>query len=40
LSTYNIDLAYVEGKELARLADEDLKKPTPENLFDCIVNKD
>jgi len=40
LSTYNIDLAYVEGKQIAKLAEEDLKKPTPELLFDCIVNKD
>jgi hypothetical protein len=40
LSTYNIDLCYVEGKQIAFLADEDLKKPTNEMLFDCIVNKE
>lgn len=40
LSTYNIDLAYVEGKEIAKLATDDLRKPSPENLFDCIVNKE
>jgi len=40
LSTFNIDMAYVEGKQLAILAEEDLKKPTNEMLFDCIVNKD
>lgn len=40
LFTYNVDLAYIEGKDIAALADEDLKKPTPENLFDCIVNKE
>lgn len=40
LSTYNVDLAYIEGKEIASLAEEDLRKPTPENLFDCIVNKE
>ena len=22
------------------MAEEDLRKPTPENLFDCIVNKE
>ena len=40
LSTYNIDIAYAEGKQIAKLAEEDLKKPTTEDLFDCIVNKD
>jgi len=40
LATFNVDMAYVEGKEIARLAEEDLKKPTTEDLFDCIVNKD
>lgn len=33
-------MAYVEGKQIAILAEEDLKKPTNEMLFDCIVNKD
>ena len=40
LATYSIDLAYVEGKQIALLAEEDLKKPSNEQLFDCIVNKD
>ena len=31
---------YVEGKEIARLASDELKKPTVENLYDCIVNKE
>ena len=38
LSTYNVDLAYIEGKDIASLAEEDLRKPTPENLFDWWVN--
>ena len=33
-------MAYIEGKDLVKLAEEDLKKPTNENLFDCIVNKE
>ena len=40
LSQYNIDLVYVEGKELVWLATEELKKPNSEDLFDCIVNKE
>ncbi len=30
LSTYNVDLAYVEGKEIVRLSEEELKKPSNE----------
>lgn len=33
-------MAYVEGKQIALLAEEDLKKPSNELLFDCIVNKE
>lgn len=33
-------MAYVEGKQIALLAEEDLKKPSNEMLFDCIFNKD
>ena len=33
-------MAYVEGKQLALLAEEDLKKPSNDMLFDCIVNKE
>ncbi len=42
LSTYGVDLAYIEGKDLVRLAQSqpELKKPSNEQLFDCIVNKD
>ncbi len=40
LATYNVDFAYVEGKQIAKLAEEDLKKPANEDLFDCIVNKE
>ena len=40
LATYNVDLAYIDGKEIARLAQEELKKPSNEDLFECIANKD
>ena len=41
LSTYGIDLAYIEGKQLVQLAaSNDMKKPPNELLFDCIVNKE
>lgn len=40
LTTYNIDMAYIEGKQVAMLAEEDLKKPPNELLFDCIMNKE
>ena len=35
-------MAYVEGKKVAYLATTEVsvKKPTKEELFDCIVNKD
>lgn len=33
-------MAYVEGKQVALLAEEDLKKPSNDLLFDCIVNKE
>ena len=33
-------MAYIEGKQVAMLAEEDLKKPPNELLFDCIVNKE
>ena len=37
-----MDMAYVEGKKVAYLATNeiDVKKPTKEELYDCIVNKD
>jgi hypothetical protein len=43
LSTYGIDLAYIEGKQLVALAHSqtsDMKKPGNELLFDCIINKE
>jgi len=40
LSAYNIDIAYIDGKEIAKLSQEELKKPTNEDLFECIANKD
>lgn len=43
LTTFNVDIAYIEGKELVKLAEEgssEMRKPTNENLFDCIVNKE
>ena len=35
-------MAYVEGRKVAMLAgsDMDLKKPSKEDLYDCINNKD
>ncbi len=42
LATFNIDIAYVEGKEIVRLAEEgfELRKPSNDLLFDCVVNKE
>ena len=42
LATYNVGLAYIEGKEIVKLVEmEDAKKlPSNEALFECIVNKD
>jgi hypothetical protein len=40
LSTFNVDFAYIEGKALVAIADKNLKKPSQEELYDCIVNKD
>ena len=43
LSTYGVDLAYIEGKQLVNLAQNtspDMRKPPNEFLFDCIVNKE
>lgn len=35
-------MAYIEGREVAKLAgaEMDLKKPTKEELYECITNKD
>ena len=33
-------LAYVDGRQLVELARESLDKPTKEEMFDCITNKD
>ena len=37
-----IDMAYIEGRKVAMLAgaEMDLKKPSKEDLYDCINNKD
>lgn len=42
LSQSDIELAYVEGHKVAKLAmgDFDLEKPTQIQLFDCVVNKE
>ena len=40
LVQFNVQLAYIEGKKVAELADEDLKKPTSEDLYDTIINKE
>ena len=33
-------MAYVNGRQLAELARENLDKPTKEEMFDCIKNKE
>jgi hypothetical protein len=44
LSTYQVDLAYIDGKQLVSLAEsqsQDMRnKPGNEQLFDCIANKE
>ena len=42
LTDSDVDMAYVEGRKVALLAtaEMDLKKPSKEDLYDCIVNKD
>jgi hypothetical protein len=43
LSTYGVDLAYIDGKALVSLAESqspDMRKPANELLFDCIANKE
>lgn len=40
LSTYNIEMAYIDGKEVVKLAEEELRKPSNEVLFDCIANRE
>jgi len=37
-----VDLGYVEGRKVAELAagDADLRRPSKEELFECIVNKE
>lgn len=40
LSNNNVPLAVVEGKKLVDLANEDLKKPQNEDLYDCLINQD
>ena len=37
-----VEMAYIEGKKVAALAtmELDLKKPSKEELYDCIVNKE
>ena len=37
---FNVSLAYVDGRQLVELAKESLDKPTKEEMFDCITNKD
>jgi len=37
---FNVQLAYVDGRLLADLARENLEKPTKEEMFDCIANKE
>ncbi len=40
LSQYNVQFSYVDGKRVAELADEEIKKPTKEKLFDCLLNQE
>ena len=42
LAESDVEMAYVEGRKVAMLAgaDMDLKKPSKEDLYDCINNKD
>mmetsp|Transcript_15190 Transcript_15190/g.20623 ORF Transcript_15190/g.20623 Transcript_15190/m.20623 type:complete len:100 (+) Transcript_15190:65-364(+) len=42
LQDSEVEMAYVEGRKVALLAgaEMDLKKPSKEDLYDCIVNKD
>ena len=42
LQESGVELAYVEGRKVAMLAgtEMDLKKPSKEELYDCINNKD
>lgn len=39
-SDYNVHLAYVDGKQLSELAIGDLAKPSKEDMYDCVTNKD
>ena len=39
-SDYNVQLAYVDGKQLQELAIGDLQKPSKEEIYDCVTNKD
>lgn len=39
-SEYEVALAYVDGRMLSELAQENLVKPTREEIFDCITNKE
>ena len=39
LRNKNINMAWVEGKKLADLADE-LKKPSDSDLINCLLNKE
>ena len=40
LEKYNVTFAYVDGKSIAALSEEELRVPTEQDLFECIVNKD
>lgn len=39
-SEFGVQLAYVDGRQLAELAQENLSKPSKEEIFDCIQNKE
>ena len=40
LEKYNVTFAYVDGKSIAGLSEEELRVPTEPDLFECVVNKD
>ena len=40
LTNNKVPIAVVEGKKLVDLANDDLKKPQNEDLYDCLINQD
>ena len=40
LGQFNVNNAYIDGRKVCNIADDDLKAPTPLELLDCVINKD